>query len=247
MTIITFGNFMEYSEEQYNEDKKRFYESKLYFLGSLIYGFSEYKLKKEEISKMDDIIKKKLSGNCENIYIGLSSFLIDFGIFYDLLSKEIKQELLNLDYTYENCKIMAKKMFNEFIEDAKKILPYETYICLNDKYFIVFCEVCRNTKITKSNFIKLIRDYFILDKAKNVYSTCRDPQLFGQIRMKMMDIYPLLKDRYGISRKLDLLLRFVDDDNDYNYKILKYILDKYYENKNKINNKYKPIKHNDDH
>ena len=61
-----------------------------------------------------------------------------------------------------------------------------------------------------------------------------------------MDIYPLLKDKYGPSRKVDLLLRFVDEDNDYNNKILKYILDKYYENKNKINNKYVPIKDNDD-
>ena len=195
---------------------------------------------------MNDLIKKILSGNSDNIYIGLYTFLLGFGIYYNLLSEEIKQELLNLDYTYENCKIMANKMFNEFIEDAKKTLPDETYICLDEKYFIVFCEICKNTKINKNNFIKLIRDYFILDKAGEVYSKYRDQQLFGQIRMKMMDIYPLLKDKYGPSRKVDLLLRFVDEDNDYNNKILKYILDKYYENKNKINNKYIPIKHNDD-
>ena len=47
-------------------------------------------------------------------------------------------------------------MFNEFIEDAKKTLPDETYICLDEKYFIVFCETCKNTKIQKLTKIILL-------------------------------------------------------------------------------------------
>ena len=245
--FVNFGNFKECSEEEYNEDKNRFYKSKLRLLSILILGYSAYEqLKKEQISKMDNIIKQKLSGNCKHIDFGLSYFLEDFGICYDFLSIEIKKELLTFDYTYENFKMLTIKMYNEFIEDAKKDLPKNLYICLDEKGFIAYCQIIAKTKIKKNNFIRLIRDYFILDGEGNSFSTLRNQQLFGEIRMKMIEIYPTLKDIYGPSRKMDLFLSYFDEDNDYNNNMLKYILNNYYENKNKnINNKYIPIKQND--
>ena len=66
--ITTLGYFKEYSDEQYKEDKERFYRSKLYLLACLLVGYPDTgELKEEQISKMDSIIKKKLSGNIKNI------------------------------------------------------------------------------------------------------------------------------------------------------------------------------------
>ena len=245
--IITFGNFKEYDEEQYNEDKERFYESKSSLLACLLIGYpAPGDLKEEQIANMDNIIKKKLSENLKNIDSHLEYFFEDFGINYGLLSTQVKKELLTVDYTYENCKILVQKLYNEIIDESKKYLPNEAYICLDEKCFIYYCQTYKNTKIKKNNFVELIRDYFILDKAKKTLSNYRDQQLFDEVRMKMIDIYPFLKDNYGINRKLDLFLSYFDEDNDYNNKLLKYILNNYYENKDKkANNKYKSIKQND--
>ena len=133
-------------------------------------------------------------------------------------------------------------MFNEIIDDAKNYLPNETYICLDEKCFIVYCQTYEKTKIKNNNFIKLIRDYFILDKAKKTLSNLRNQQLFDEVRMKMIEIYPILKDNYGPNKKLDLFLSYFDEDNDYNNKYLNYILNNYYEKKG---NKYMPIEQKD--
>ena len=110
------------------------------------------------------------------------------------------------------------------------------------KCFIVYCQTYEKTKIKNNNFIKLIRDYFILDKAKKTLSNLRNQQLFDEVRMKMIEIYPILKDNYGPNKKLDLFLSYFDEDNDYNNKYLNYILNNYYEKKG---NKYMPIEQKD--
>jgi len=214
--IITFGHFKEYDVKQYREDKERFYESKSKLLAFLLLGYpAPEDLEEEQIANMDSIIKKKLSENLKNIDYYLGSFFEDLGIKYGLLSTQVKKELLTFDYTYENCKNFVQKLYNEIINESKKYLPNEAYICLEEKGFIYYCQIYKKTKIKKNNFVEFIRDYFILDKAKKTLSNYRDQQLF-------------------------------DEDNDYNNKFLKYILNNYYENKDKkVNNKYMPIEQND--
>ena len=245
--IITFGHFKEYDVKQYREDKERFYESKSNLLAFLLLGYpAPEDLEEEQIANMDSIIKKKLSENLKNIDYYLGSFFEDLGIKYGLLSTQVKKELLTFDYTYENCKNFVQKLYNEIIDESKKYLPIEAYICLEEKGFIYYSQIYKKTKIKKNNFVEFIRDYFILDKAKKRLSYYRDQQLFDEVRMKMIDIYPFLKDNYGTNRKLDLFLSYFDEDNDYNNKFLKYILNNYYENKDKkVNNKYMPIEQND--
>ena len=55
----------------------------------------------------------------------------------------------------------------------------------------------------------------------------RNKVLFGKIRSNMLIQYPQLKkEYYGNNTTIEKLLRFIDGDNDYNYKILRDILDK---------------------
>ena len=66
-----------------------------------------------------------------------------------------------------------------------------------------------------------------MDKKKDIFKEFRKKVLFDEIRSDMLIQYPQLKkEYYGNNTTIEKLLRFIDGDNDYNYKILRDILDK---------------------
>ena len=62
----------------------------------------------------------------------------------------------------------------------------------------------------------------------------------------MEQIYPIFKDQYGKNRYLEKLLSYVDENNDYNFEILRKILDDYYDKKKKNESKYISLKQKED-
>ena len=251
--LVTFGTFKKkYSEKDIKKDKEIFFNCKKAFLSDLLYNITNYDfLTEEEIFQMDNIIKQKLSQN-KGIERKIALFTANFGIAYNLLTKEEQKELLAMNLTYEECGKVVKKIYNNFLNKAKKYQnPVKVYLCFEEKCFIAYCQIFRNiAEIKPNNFLGLIRDYFILDKGKRGFEQYRDQDLFNIIQKDMIDMYPNWKKEYGINRYLDKFLSFFDEDNDYNNRFLKNILDNYINNngnndkydKYENNNEYTPLK-----
>ena len=148
-----------------------------------------------------------------------------------------------MDLTYDNCKNFVVNIFNKYICKAKKECPYEIYECFNEQCFVAYCQLS-GKEINKSNFLSLIKKYFILD-SMDIYIPYRNNEKFKKIREKMIELYPQLKDEYGSgrSRTFDKFMSFFEIDNDYNNELLKKILDEYYDQKE---NKYINLKQDED-
>ena len=93
------------------------------------------------------------------------------------------------------------------------------------------------TGLTESNFLKYIRDYFILNEQEKDFENFRNKDKFDNIRNNIKKIYGKLKDEYdGKNRLIErYFIRFFND-NDYNYEETTELLDEYYNNKE--NNNY---------
>lgn len=242
--FVTFGAFDNLSEEEILKDKDIFLERKKYLLAFLLYSLSNPLLLTEEnLSQLDNLILQKLSEKKMfngHISTGLSMFMISFGLSYSLLSKEEKNELLKIDYSYESFKNFILKIYNNYIEKAKRNTPPFIHGFFKEKCFIVYCHLIGNTNIKENNFFKLIRDYFILEKYKNYFAKYRNESLFENIKNNIISKYPELKDKYGTNRYLDMFYSYFDSDNDYNNEFLKKKLDNYYnKEKNKIKKEVK--------
>jgi hypothetical protein len=246
MLIISFGRFHHLSKDEIEKEKEDFLEKKRRFIAnSLCLSYYTPKLEGLKESEIDEVIKEKLSEIKfnKNVKNALRLFLIDFGINYNLLSDDEKKQISSMNWTYENCKIFSWKNYDKFIEKAKEECPSQIYECFDEKLFISYCQICKESEITKRNFLFFIRNYFILDFI-DIYKPYRDNELFAKIRGKIIELYPQLKDEYGgRSRIFDKFMSFIEEDNDYNYEIVKEILDNYY---NKSQNKYIKLRQKED-
>ena len=205
--------------------------------------------------EMDKYIKNKIVNDISGYYINeyMDYFFQEFGILYSKLDPIQKKELINSDLTYESLSNFSKKVTEDYINDCKKVLPEKVKECFDDYCFPMYCQTERDniTKPTEANFLKYIRDYFILDQQKDNFEDFRNKEKFDIIRDKMKNIYGELKDKYdGKNPFIErYFIRFFID-SDYNYKETTELLDEYYKNnknnKNKDNNNYQLIKQNQD-
>ena len=169
---------------------------------------------------LNSLVQKKIKR------FDFSYFMVSFGISYDYLDKEDKEEFRKLFISYENVKKFTLNYQKKYIEKCKKDLPKEINECFGDICFVIYCHIYGNPKIDIKIFIRNIRDYFILDKEKEVFDIYRNNILFDTIRSNMIKIYPKLKKNYGMNPTIEKLLSYLDGDNDYNYELLKNILNK---------------------
>ena len=92
------------------------------------------------------------------------------------------------------------------------------------KIFIFFyVQITYETEFKSNNFITFIRDYYILDNTVADFKKYRNQEKYDEIRKKVFDIYPIIKERYGMNRIFDKILSFFNYNNDYNYKETKKI------------------------
>ena len=260
--IVTFGLFKKFTEEDLLEDKKAFTNTKKRLLCYLLYeNVNVEDLTEEEISQMDNLIKRQLHSKNLNPkekvrnYEGMRMFASICGISYNLLNEKEKEILLNMDLTYENCKKMFLNILDEYTNKMKEIWPKDLEIYYEEKGFISYCHcyieaiIKEDIKNNENNFLRLIRDYFLLDYGEIFVGDYRDNDLFDKRRKEMKKKYPELKDEYGIkNRYFEKLLGFIGDQNsDYCYSEVRNILDDYYNKKKKQNkNGYKALKQKDD-
>lgn len=214
--FLDFGRFSEMTEDKIEEDKERF----LMYLGNIC-GLAWFPIDKENINEeyLNNIMKKYIKR------VDFPYFMIPFGISYDYLDKEEKEEFRNLYFSYENVKSFTINYQQKYIKKCQNILDKKISECFQDICFIIYCHIYGNPNIEMKIFIRNIRDYFILDKEKDSFVELRNESLFNTIRSKMLDIYPTLKNNYcKMNSTIEKLLSYIDWDNDYHYKILRDIL-----------------------
>lgn len=255
---VTFGKFKKFTkEEDLIEDKNLFINSKKVLLSYLLYEETEFdKLTKEQICDLDNLIKRELynynSLDIEDddiLYYAFYFFMFKFGLSIELISDQEKEELLTMDLSYENCKKMVLNIFDKYIEEMNNYWPDEIKVCYKERGFVSYCHCRENTIIKKDNsFLKVIRDYFLLDKGKFYYDDTRDNNLFNEIKIEMEKIYPELKEKYGMKKYLDKILGFLGYmPSDYSYDEVSKLLNNYDKQKNQKNKgEYITIKQKED-
>ena len=243
---VTFGKFKKFTkEEDLIEDKNRFINSKKLLLSYLLYKETEFdKLTEEQICDLDNLIKRELqefnSIDIEDndiVYYAFNFFLFQFGLSIELISDQEEKELLTMDLSYENCQKMFLNIFDKYIEEMNKIWPDEIKVCYKERGFVSYCHCRAKARIKNDNsFLKLIRDYFLLDKGKFYYDDSRDNNLFNEIKIEMENIYPELKEKYGMNKYLDKILGFLGyRPSDYSYDEVSKLLNNYDKQKKQKN------------
>lgn len=237
--MITFGRFG--SEEDFKKDKELFLAKINHLFNALNYSLDNPVNRDNEQELIEPLKQKIKERNVFSIFegsmgISLYIFMKSMGISYYLLTKEEKEKILKMDYTFENWKKKSGTILDAYLKKSKEICPSEIHFCFDDIFFIIYTQTIKQSDFTSKNFLTFIRDYFILEDANGLYDNYRDGKKYNLIREKIIDMYPELKMKYGRNATLDKFLSFIEPDNDYNHPIVKNILDNYYIKK-KINNK----------
>ena len=238
--MITFGRF------GHVEDKEKEKTLYLEYLNDLMHKMNNTYIQDMTIYKEIEIIKplKEIMKNKINSYNildrfiyrrCLSTFLEKMGLsFYNLTQKEI-EEILDMDFTYDNWEKKSIELINNFIGRIKNVCPHDVWFCFDDIYFVFHIQKLYESKFKFNNLLKYIRDYFILDYTTDIIQEYRIPEKYNEIKKKVIEIYPIIKKRYGINKYLEKFLSYFSNDTDYNIEETRKILENY-ENNKKNNN-----------
>ena len=241
--FITFGRFG--SEENWKKEREQFLQYKKELI-NMLSGFEikEKSLEGIEETKINEMIKIYIK-ECKSILlIPLGIFMRFMGLSYIALSNEERNEIEEMDFTYENWKKKSKILYDKFLKNSLDIFPMEVKFCFEDKFFPLYVIVVKKDIFKKNNFITFIRDYFILDDGYYIFNEFRDEKLFNDLQKKIIKIYPIIKEKYGTNRYIEKFFSYMNKENkknDYNNKYIKNILDNYYKG-NKNNDELEKLK-----
>ena len=174
-----FGRFGEMTEEKIKTDKKLF----LMFCAEMC-AFIDYRINLEEIENKEVFVNNLIRKETNKNKVHFDLFLEPTGISYNYLNKEEKEQLKKLYITFENIKSFTLDYQKKYIEKCKKSLPSKISKCFDDICFIIYCHRYGNPKIDIKIFIRNIRDYFILDKKKDIFKEFRKKVLFDEKRVR---------------------------------------------------------------
>jgi len=232
--MITFGLYGPAIDVK--KEKEFFLEILIQFIYE-IEGFKERRSynEKEIIEPVKKILKENMNSNVNKSI--LSSFLFHFGLSYFILSEKEREEILDMDYTYENWKIKVPELMLAFKERLQKVFPKLALFYLNDFYFILHIGMVSVEYYREDRFLIFIRNYYILDGTTRPVKEWRDQDKYKEIQKEVYAIYPILKEKYGMNRTLEKILGFFIF-NDYSYEKSKKLLDDYYNKKKNNKNEY---------
>ena len=236
--MITFGRFGH--AEDYQKDKE-FFLKRLNYLIYLLNGYEGKKDYKEAeiIKPLKEKLKPEIKADEKSFYSNgaifcLSSFLEIMGLSYYQLTPKEKEEILEMDFTYDNWKNKSIELINSFIQRIINASPKNTHFCFDDIYFIFHIQIVYNYEFKLKYLPTFIRDYYILNKARDILKKYRNSEIYNNIQKEVFVEYPRIKEECGVNRILEKILSYFIDDTDYHYEKTRKILDDYYNKKNGI-------------
>ena len=236
--MITFGRFGH--AEDYQKDKE-FFLKRLNYLIYLLNGYEGKKDYKEAeiIKPLKEKLKPEIKADEKSFYSNgaifcLSSFLEIMGLSYYQLTPKEKEEILEMDFTYDNWKNKSIELINSFIQRIINASPKNTHFCFDDIYFIFHIQIVYNYEFKLKYLPTFIRDYYILNKARDILKKYRNSEIYNNIQKEVFVQYPRIKEECGVNRILEKILSYFIEDTDYHYEKTRKILDDYYNKKNGI-------------
>jgi hypothetical protein len=238
--MITFGRFGH--AEDYQKDKE-FFLKRLNYLIYLLNGYEGKKDYKEAeiIKPLKEKLKPEIKADEKSFFPNgaiscLSSFLEIMGLSYYQLTPKEKEEILEMDFTYDNWKNKSIELINSFIQRIINASPKNTHFCFDDIYFIFHIQIDYKYEFKLKYLPTFIRDYYILNKARDILKKYRNSEIYNNIQKEVFVQYPRIKEECGVNRILEKILSYFIDDTDYHYEKTRKILDDYYNKKNEIKN-----------
>ena len=236
--MITFGRFGH--AENIQKDKKFFLEQ----LNFLMYKLNDYDRKvdykeAEIIKPLKEKLKPEIKADEKSFYPNgaifcLSDFLEIMGLSYYNLTPKEKEEILEMDFTYDNWKIKSIELINSFIYRIKIASPKIAHFCFDDIYFIFHIQIVYNYEFKLKYLPTFIRDYYILNETRDFLKKYRNSEIYNNIQKEVFVQYPRIKEECGVNRILEKILSYFIEDTDYHYEKTRKILDDYYNKKNGI-------------
>ena len=236
--MITFGRFGH--AEDYQKDKE-FFLKRLNYLIYLLNGYEGKKDYKEAeiIKPLKEKLKPEIKADEKSFFPNgaiscLSSFLEIMGLSYYQLTPKEKEEILEMDFTYDNWKNKSIELINSFIQRIINASPKNTHFCFDDIYFIFHIQIVYNYEFKLKYLPTFIRDYYILNETRDILKKYRNSEIYNNIQKEVFVQYPRIKEECGVNRILEKILSYFIDDTDYHYEKTRKILDDYYNKKNGI-------------
>ena len=236
--MITFGRFGH--AEDYQKDKE-FFLKRLNYLIYLLNGYEGKKDYKEAeiIKPLKEKLKPEIKADEKSFYSNgaifcLSSFLEIMGLSYYQLTPKEKEEILEMDFTYDNWKNKSIELINSFIQRIINASPKNTHFCFDDIYFIFHIQIVYNYEFKLKYLPTFIRDYYILNETRDILKKYRNSEIYNNIQKEVFVQYPRIKEECGVNRILEKILSYFIEDTDYHYEKTRKILDDYYNKKNEI-------------
>jgi hypothetical protein len=236
--MITFGRFGH--AEDYQKDKE-FFLKRLNYLIYLLNGYEGKKDYKEAeiIKPLKEKLKPEIKADEKSFFPNgaiscLSGFLEIMGLSYYQLTPKEKEEILEMDFTYDNWKNKSIELINSFIQRIINASPKNTHFCFDDIYFIFHIQIVYNYEFKLKYLPTFIRDYYILNETRDFLKKYRNSEIYNNIQKEVFVQYPRIKEECGVNRILEKILSYFIDDTDYHYEKTRKILDDYYNKKNGI-------------
>ena len=236
--MITFGRFGH--AEDYQKDKE-FFLKRLNYLIYLLNGYEGKKDYKEAeiIKPLKEKLKPEIKADEKSYYSNgsiscLSCFLEIMGLSYYHLTPKEKEEILEMDFTYDNWKNKSIELINSFIQRIKNASPQIVQFCFDDIYFIFHIQIIYKYEFKLKYLPIYIRDYYILNDTKDPLKKYRNSEIYNNIQKEVFVQYPRIKEECGVNRILEKIISYFIEDTDYHYEKTRKILDDYYNKKKEI-------------
>ena len=183
--LITFRRFG--SEKNWKKERKLFLKYKKELIRDLShYQISVKSLKWTDEIKINEIIKQYFENKRDYDYLPLEEFMKHMGLSYKALNEDEIDEIEKMDYTYENWEKKSKILHDEFLKKSKEIFPMELKFCFDDQFFPLYVVALNGDVFKNNNYIRFIRDYFILDKGGFYFNQFRDNTIFKDLQKKII-------------------------------------------------------------
>ena len=116
----------------------------------------------------------------------LSSFLGIMGLNYYNLTQKEREEILEMDFTYDNWKIKSNELINSFIKRIKDAFPQIAHFCFDDIYFIFHIQTISEYEFKLKYLPNYIRDYYILNDTYAPLKNIRNSEIYNDIQKKVI-------------------------------------------------------------